>query len=55
MAKRRICSLITDEGKEYVCNLTLKQLEERLPDDFIRVQKVLYSSQRKNRRDTEIL
>lgn len=32
-------SLITDEGKEYVCSLTLKQLEERLPDDFIRVQK----------------
>ena len=39
MAKDGYVSLITDEGKEYVCNLTLKQLEERLPDDFIRVQK----------------
>lgn len=32
-------SLITGEGKEYVCNLTLKQLEDRLPFCFIRVQK----------------
>ena len=32
-------SLMTDDGKEYVCGLTLKQLEERLPDGFIRVQK----------------
>lgn len=39
VAKDGYVSLITDEGKEYVCNLTLKQLEERLPDDFIRVQK----------------
>lgn len=39
VAKDGYVSLITDEGKEYVCNLTLKQLEERLSDDFIRVQK----------------
>lgn len=32
-------SLLTDDGKEHVCDLTLKDLEERLPDDFIRVQK----------------
>lgn len=32
-------SLITDDGTEHVCDLTLKQLEERLPDDFLRVQK----------------
>ena len=39
IAKDGYVSLITDDGKEYVCDLTLKQLEERLPDDFIRVQK----------------
>lgn len=32
-------SLITDKGKEYICDLTLQQLEERLPDNFLRVQK----------------
>lgn len=32
-------SLITDDGKEHICDLTLKQLEDRLPDDFFRVQK----------------
>lgn len=32
-------SLFTTEGKEYICNLTLKQLEDRLPLYFIRVQK----------------
>ncbi len=55
VAKDGYVSLITDEGKEYVCNLTLKQLEERLPDRLYSCPKVLYSSQRKNRRDTEIL
>ena len=39
VAKDGYVSLITDDEKEYVCDLTLKQLEERLPDDFIRVQK----------------
>ena len=39
VAKDGYVSLITDDGKEYVCDLTLKQLEERLPDDFMRVQK----------------
>lgn len=32
-------SLFTQEGKEYVTDLTLNQLEERLPDTFLRVQK----------------
>lgn len=32
-------SLFTDDGKEHLCNLTLKELQERLPDDFLRVQK----------------
>lgn len=32
-------SLMTDDGKEHTCDLTLLQLEERLPDAFIRVQK----------------
>ena len=32
-------SLITEKGKEFVCDLTLQQLEERLPDNFLRVQK----------------
>lgn len=32
-------SLMTDEGKEYICSLALKQLEELLPNEFIRVQK----------------
>lgn len=32
-------SLMTETGKEYVCDLTLQQLEERLPDNFLRVQK----------------
>ena len=39
VAKDGYISLMTDDGKEYVSDLTLKQLEERLPDDFIRVQK----------------
>lgn len=39
VSKDGYVSLITDDGKEYVSDLTLKQLEERLPDDFIRVQK----------------
>ena len=39
VAKDGYTSIMTDEGKEYVCNLTLKQLEDRLPDCFIRVQK----------------
>lgn len=32
-------SLFTDDGKEYVSDLNLSQLEERLPDSFLRVQK----------------
>lgn len=32
-------SLMTEKGKEYVCDLTLQQLEERLPENFLRVQK----------------
>lgn len=32
-------SLFTLDGKEYVTDLTLSQLEERLPDAFLRVQK----------------
>lgn len=32
-------SLITDEGKEHISDLTLSQLEERLPEAFLRVQK----------------
>lgn len=39
MAGDGYVALITDDGKEYISNLTLKQLEERLPDDFLRVQK----------------
>ena len=39
ISKDGYASLMTDEGKEYISDLTLKQLEERLPDDFIRVQK----------------
>ena len=39
ISKDGYASLMTDEGKEYVSDLTLKQLEERLPEDFIRVQK----------------
>jgi Response regulator of the LytR/AlgR family len=39
MAKDGYVSLITDDGKEHICDLTLKQLEERLPENFIRVQK----------------
>ena len=32
-------SLVTDDSREYITDLTLKQLEDRLSDDFIRVQK----------------
>ena len=32
-------SLFTDEGKEYISDLNLSQLEERLPSSFLRVQK----------------
>lgn len=32
-------SLFSDDGKEYVSDLNLSQLEERLPDSFLRVQK----------------
>lgn len=32
-------SLFTDDGKEYVSDLNLNQLEERLPESFLRVQK----------------
>ncbi len=32
-------SLFTTEGQEHICDLTLKQLEERLPNNFLRVQK----------------
>lgn len=39
VAKDGYTSLMTDEGKEHICNLTLKQLEDRLPNEFIRVQK----------------
>lgn len=39
VAKDGYISIMTDEGKEHICNLTLKQLEDRLPDYFIRVQK----------------
>lgn len=39
VARDGYVSLLTDDGKEQVCNFTLKQLEDRLPDDFIRVQK----------------
>ena len=39
VAKDGYVSIFTDAGKEYVSDLTLKQMEERLPDDFFRVQK----------------
>lgn len=39
LSKDGYVSLFTDDGKENICNLTLRQLEERLPTDFIRVQK----------------
>ncbi|NDV60312.1 LytTR family DNA-binding domain-containing protein [Bacteroides sp. 519] len=39
MATDGYVSLITDDGKEYISDLTLKQLEDRLPNEFIRVQK----------------
>lgn len=39
VANEGYVSLMTDEGKEYLCDFTLKQLEEKLPDDFLRVQK----------------
>ena len=39
LAKDGYSSLITIDGEEHVSDLTLKQLEERLPDNFIRVQK----------------
>lgn len=32
-------SIFTDEGKEYISDLNLSQLEERLPSSFLRVQK----------------
>lgn len=32
-------SLLTDEGKEHISAFTLNQLEERLPESFLRVQK----------------
>lgn len=32
-------SLFTDDSKEYISDLSLGQLEERLPDSFLRVQK----------------
>ena len=31
--------MFTDEGKEYISDLNLSQLEERLPSSFLRVQK----------------
>lgn len=39
LSKDGYTSVFTDEGKEFVINLSLKEMEERLPDDFIRVQK----------------
>lgn len=39
VAKDGYTSIMTDEGKEHICNLTLRQLADRLPDDFLRVQK----------------
>lgn len=32
-------SLFTISGKEYICDLNLQELEEKLPDNFLRVQK----------------
>lgn len=40
-------SLLTDEGKEYISNLTLNQLDERLPDTFLRVQKSIIVNKEK--------
>lgn len=39
VASEGYVSLMTDEGKEHVSNLSLSQLEERLPDHFMRVQR----------------
>ena len=32
-------SLMTESGKEYICDMSLQQLEERMPENFLRVQK----------------
>lgn len=39
VAKDGYVSLMTDDGKEHVSDLTLKDLEEKLPSYFLRVQK----------------